>query len=443
MSPTDLSRPNRRRFLRGLGTAIALPSLEAFAANGAAPAHPTRFGFVYLPNGVIVDKWRVEGKGRDFKMSPTLASLKSRKNDLQVVSGLRHNKAEANGDGGGDHARATTTFLTGAQARKTAGADFKAGESIDQVFARHLGQDTKLPSLELGCDRVRNSGRCDSGYSCVYQYNMSWKSATQPMSPEVDPRLVFERMFGGGSGSETKEARERRLRRQNSVLDFVMDDAKSISRKVSGADKRKIDEYMEAVRAAERQIERAEEMAKQLPAMEAPKGIPSKYQEHLRLMYDLMVLAFQTDTTRVATFLTAHDGSNRSFRDIGVGEGHHHLSHHRRNKDKMAKLAKIDRFYVEQFAYFVDKLSKVKEGDGSLLDHSMILFGGGHSDADRHDHHNLPVILAGGGNGALQKGRHLDTGDIPMSNLYLGMVEKAGIQGEKKFGDSTGIFSGV
>jgi len=436
---SSLTGTNRRRFLRGLGTMMALPTLEAFAGK-SAPVHPTRFGFVYTPNGVNVDQWTVKGTGTSFELSPTLSPLEAQKKAIQVISGLSHDKARANGDGGGDHARATTTFLTGAQARKTGGADFHAGVSIDQVFAKHLGGETKLPTLELGCDEVRNNGRCDSGYSCVYQYNMSWKSPTLPMSPETDPRLVFERLFGNNDRKESAESAARRRRRQNSVLDFVMEDAKSISRQVSGADKRKIDEYLDAVRATEQRIERSEAMASELPGMNSPTGIPASYQEHIRLMYDLMAYAFQTDTTRISTFLVAHDGSNRSFPQIGVPDGHHHISHHGRDRKKLEKIAKIDRFYVEQFGYFLEKLASMKEGDGNLLEHSMICFGGGISDADRHDHSRLPVVLAGGGSGTLQPGRHLDLGkDVPMSNFYLGLLEKAGISGETRFGDSTGI----
>lgn len=442
----------RRTFLRGLGAAtVGLPALDAMiparsrAAEKAiaeAAAGPLRMAYIYTPNGAIMDKWLPEGEGSDWQLSPTLAPLKGVKQDLQVVSGLMHDKAEANGDGGGDHARATATFLTGVQARKTAGADIKLGVSVDQVAAEALGSETRIGSLQLGCDPARKAGRCDSGYSCAYQFNFSWKSPTLPLAPEIDPRLVFEKLFGAPNSKESLESQARRIRYERSLLDYVLEDAKSLQGRLGHTDRLKVDEYLSAVREVELKIEKAEKFQATLPPEEArPEGIPAEYREHIRLMYELLALAFQTDSTRIATFLVAHDGSNRSFADIGVPEGHHHLSHHRRDPKKMAKLEKIDKFYVEQYAAFLERMKATVEPDGrNLLDSSMIVFGGGISDADRHDHDNLPVILAGHGNGQLRADRHLKAkGRVPMTNFYLSLLDKAGVHADR-LGDSTGRF---
>lgn len=432
--------------LRGLGVTMALPALEAMgplSVTAAAPASPLRMGFAYIPNGVIMDRWIPKKTGKDFDLPPTLEPLKPHQQLLQVFSGLDHVKAQPNGDGGGDHARANATFLTGCQAKKTDGADIRIGVSVDQVAARKLTGKTRLDSLELGCDLGRKAGRCDSGYSCAYQFNFSWKSDNLPMPPEIDPRFIFEKLFGSGILGDSKENQARRAKYNQSILDYVLEDAKTLQSKLGTTDRAKIDEYLTGVRELERQIEQAEKFAQQLPdSTEAPQGIPKSYQEHIRLLYDLMAMAFQTDTTRIATFLVAHDGSNRSFGEIGVPEGHHALSHHGNDKPKMEKIAKIDKFYLEQFAYFLGKLKSMKEGDGTVLDHSMIVCGGGHSDGNRHDHVNLPVILAGGGNGKLQPGRHVNFGATPMTNLYLTMLDHMGADVDR-LGDSTGRLSGV
>lgn len=408
----------------------------------ASASGPLRMAYIYTPNGAIMDKWTPKQEGQDWQLSQTLAALKETKEDLQVITGLMHDKAEANGDGGGDHARATATFLTAAQARKTAGADIKLGISVDQVAAAQIGSQTRLDSLQLGCDPARKAGRCDSGYSCAYQFNFSWKSPTLPLAPEVDPRLVFEKLFGAPESKESVESRVRRTRHERSLLDYVYEDAKTLQGKLGHTDRLKVDEYLTAVREIELKIENAEKFRSSLPQNGMrPDGIPAEYREHIRVMYDLLALAFQTDTTRIASFLVAHDGSNRSFADIGVPDGHHHLSHHRRKPDKIAKLEKIDRFYVELFAGFLEKMKSIREPDGrNLLDSSMIVFGGGISDADRHDHDNLPVILAGGGNGQLRTGRHLVTERrVPMANLYLSLLDRAGVKADR-LGDSTGRF---
>ena len=447
----------RRAFLRGLGSSISLPSLCLLEPSNLSAREidsiPLRMGFAYIPNGVIMENWKPNEQGKKFELTSTLQPLKNRKQDIQILSGLDHTKANANGDGGGDHARANATFLTGCQARKTAGSNIKVGKSVDQIAASHIGEQTKLPSLELSTDRARRSGKCDSGYSCAYQFNLSWKTESMPMSPESNPRLVFERLFGKSQSKDDFKATAKRLRYDKSILDFVLEDANQLMGRMGKDDREKIDEYLGAVRELEKRIEKNEINEKNIQEYQSPEGVPNSYKEHLRLMYDMMALAFQTDSTRVSTFLLAHDGSNRSFHEIGVAEGHHSLSHHRDNLLKKEKLAKIDRFYIEQFAYFLEKLSSIKEQDGSpLLDHCMILYGGGISDGNRHRHVDLPAILAGGKAHGLEVGRHHDFSTrgnkndsklnkeglgVPMTNLHLGLLQKMGVDADQ-IGDSTG-----
>lgn len=436
---------SRRRFLRGFGTLLALPGLEAAApfaraagAAGGGKISPVRMAFIYAPNGKNMKQWTPGSDGAGYEMSRALAPLKDVRDQFQVISGLRHEKARANGDGGGDHARANATFLTGMQARKTAGADIRNGISIDQVAANGVGQLTRLPSLELSCDEPRRAGNCDSGYSCSYQFNLAWKSDTTPLSPERDPKLAFERMFGNGDGTEQDAARAKREFQNKSVLDFVMEDAKALRRDLGYTDTQKLDEYLTSVRDIERRLGNADKFAKEMPEYQKPTGIPESYKEHIRLMYDLQALAFQTDTTRISTFLLAHDGSNRSFPDIGVPDAHHGISHHQGDPEKLEKIARIDEFYSGEFAYFLQKLKSMPEGGGTLLDNCMIVYGGGISDPDAHSHDNLPVILAGGGGGDLKRGRHLRlSGGQPMCNLYVSMMRRMGMRVDR-FGDSTG-----
>ena len=433
----------RRRFLQGLGTAVALPWLEAMApsrvlAANAASSSPLRMAFVYVPNGVNMADWTPQGEGTDFELPFILDSLKPHQKDLQVLSGLAHRTADANGDGPGDHARASASFLTGVQARKTAAVDIRAGVSVDQIAAGKIGNLTRFPSLELSCDKGQQAGACDSGYSCAYQFNLAWKSPTTPLPPEVDPRLVFERLFASNDPSETKENRARRRQTQQSILDFVLEDARQLSGRLGTTDRRKLDEYMTSVREIEQRIERSEKFAEVNPNYPKPDGIPADYAHHIRLMFDIMALAFQTDSTRVATFIIAHDGSNRSYPTIGVPDGHHDLSHHGGNKAKKEKIARINQFHVQQFATFLENLKSVREGERTLLDNSMIVYGSGISDGDAHAHNDLPVILAGRGAGTLTPGRHVRFDkDTPMTNLYLSMLDRMGVK-EPRFGDSTG-----
>jgi hypothetical protein len=426
---------------------MALPMLEAMvspvsaiAAGAAAKAAPKRMAFVYVPNGVIMEQWTPSATGTNYELPEIVSSLKPLQKDFSMISGLAHVKARGNGDGAGDHARASATFLTGCQARKTAGADIKIGVSVDQLAAEKLGRETRLASLELTCDRGRQAGACDSGYSCAYQFNVSWKTEATPMPPEVDPKLVFERLFGGGSNGESAEGRARRDLYKKSILDFVLDDAKRLKANLGATDQRKLDEYLSAVREVETRIEQSAKYAVVVPADGKTRNMPKdyNYEQHLRLMYDLMALAFQTDSTRVATFINAHDGSNRSYPFIGVSDGHHDLSHHREDKEKIAKIAKINIFHVEQFAYFLEKLKSIKEGEGTLLDNSMIVYGSGISDGNRHNHANLPVILAGRGGGSLTPGRHIRVeNELPMTNLYLSLLDRVNVQAQR-IGDSTG-----
>lgn len=435
----------RRSFLRGLGTIMALPALEALAPRrvAAAATAPLRMAFLYVPNGVNVHEWFPTGEGSNYQLSNTLKALEPHRSEFSILGGLTQDKARANGDGGGDHARSYASFLTGVQPKKTAGSDIHLGISVDQIAANKLGHLTKLPSLELSTDGQRSAGKCDSGYSCAYQFNLSWRNETTPLNPEMDPRLVFERLFGLGAASNSPEARRRRAM-QKSILDMVQDDAKALQRTVSGQDKVKLDEYFSAVRDIEQRIERNEKMTKPMPkGVQAPSGVPEKYQDHIRMMFDMLVLAFQTDTTRIATFGLAHDGSNRSFAEIGVPDGHHQISHHQSDAEKLRKIALIDKFYIQQLAYFLDRMKNMKEGEHNLLHNSMIVYGGGIRDGDRHNHEDLPIILAGHGGGAFSPGRRImHSGETPMTNLYLTMLDRLGVPAER-IGDSTGRLEGV
>ena len=449
---------SRRTVLRGCGTAIALPLLEAMmpaaeaassaaASSAAVPASvPLRMAFLYSPNGMHMADWTPAETGSVYKLPPTLEPLKGLQGDFSVLTGLAHRKANANGDGGGDHARAMTTFLTGVQARKTAGADIHAGVSIDQLAARQLGKRTRLPSLEIGADGGGRSGSCDSGYSCAYSSTISWRSETQPVPKETDPELIFERLFENGLPHETEAARARRNSLQKSIIDFALEDAGRLGKELGAGDKRKLDEYLSAVRELERRIERAAKENREGGAklgMKKPEATPSDFGAHLRLLADLLVLAFQTDSTRVSTLVFANEGSNRSYAAIDVPEGHHDLSHHGNDAEKQAKIQRINRFHVEQFAYFIGKLKAAREGDKTLLDRCMIVYGSGIADGNRHQHEDLPMILAGGGAGTLQPGRHVrfDKG-TPATNLYLSLLDRAGVK-LPRLGDSTGRLSDI
>ena len=441
----------RRGFLRGLGASVALPALDIFrplmaagvekAIGTTASGAPLRMAYLYIPNGVNLEHWRPKGSTASYKLGKTFKSMEALRGDFQIFAGFEQENATAGQDGAGDHARGVATFLTSARARKTSGSDINLGISADQIAARAAQSLTRLPSLEMGTDQARNAGNCDSGYSCAYQFNLSWRSETQPMSPESNPRAVFERLFGAGDIKERATSLGQRYASKKSVLDFVETDAKAMQKYLGRSDRAKLDEYLTGVREIERQIEKAESMGlPKDPGVPAPDGSPDSYKEHLRLMMDMMVLAFKTDSTRIATFLMAHDGSTRSFQEIGVSDGHHNISHHQGKSDNLEKIAKIDAFYMEQLAYFLDRLKTTPDVDGkSLLHNSMIVYGSCIADGDRHNHDDLPIVVAGNAGGAFSPGRHVDLGeDVPMANLYLRMLEEFGVK-EKRFGDSTGV----
>ena len=448
---------NRRHFLRGLGACIALPAFEsllpakllaAAALDGnlatTATGAPLRTAFVYFPNGAIPAAWWPATEGADFQLSRTLQPLAAIQKQIQVIGGLDHLNAMAGTDGGGDHARANGTFLTGVRMKKSA-TDIHAGISIDQAIARQVGHLTRFPSIELTCDAGRNTGACDSGYSCAYQYNLAWSSPSTPMTPEASPRQVFERLFGAGTPGKRMENAQRRRQEERSILDFVLQDARAMQSRLGARDQAKLDQYLTGVRELETRIQKAEQLgdAKD-PMIETPVGVPADYAQHVQLMYDILLCAFQTDSTRVATLLLAHDGSNRSFADIGVPEGHHDLSHHENNPDKIEKITGIDLWYVQQFGKFLDKLQATTDVDGhSLLHNSMIVYGGGNADGNRHTHVNLPILLAGAGGGTVTPGRFVKHGGKPASNLFLSMADRMGVKNLERFGDSTGRLANI
>jgi hypothetical protein len=424
----------RRGFLRGLGAAVALPALEARGARQA----PTRMAFIGVPNGVNLARWRPTGVGRDFQLGATFAPLASLKRDLQVFSGFAQRNADALGDGGGDHARANAAFLTGCHPRKTAGSDIRNGISVDQVAAQAVGHLTRLPSLELICMKTRKSGNCDSGYSCAYEYNLSWASETLPVPAEGDPRQVFERLFGAGRPEERQRLYLLRQRQRKSLLDFVRQDTADLAAGLGANDRRKLDEYLGGLREVERQIERAESYRLPRASMAAPEKIPEDFRADIRLMCDLLALAFQSDSTRIATVLFANEGNNRSFTEIGIDEGHHHLSHHQKKAENLEKIGRIDLFYMEHLAYFLRKLAATRDSDGRrLLDNTMVLYGGAIADGNEHNHDDLPLVLAGGGRPTA--GRHVKLEGQPLNNLFLGMLRRLGVTRDK-LGDSTAAY---
>lgn len=450
-------RFTRRHFLRGLGACLALPAFEsirpltALAGPGVRPlattstGAPLRMAFVYFPNGAIQPNWWPAGEGRDFELGRTMQPLAAMKDQLQVLGGMDHVNATPGPDGAGDHARASGTFLTGVRVKKTAGSDIHAGISIDQVVANQVGHLTRFPSLELTCDAVRKSGNCDSGYSCAYQYNLAWRSPTQPIAPEPNPRLLFERLFGAGTPGERADNLARRQQQQRSILDFVLEDARALQRQMSSRDRNKLDEYLASVREIEKRIEKTERFgAPPDPAVTTPPGIPASFQEYIQVMFDMLVLAFATDSTRVATFLLANEGSNRAFPELGIPEGHHYLTHHQGKEEMIEKVAGIDLWYMTQFARFLEKLDQTEDQDGhSLLRNSMIVYGSGNADGNRHTHVNLPVLLAGGGGGTLAPGRYVKSGGVPMSNLLLSLADRMGVPAIERHGDSTGRFEQI
>ena len=445
---------SRREFLRGVGASIALPTLASFPATGVLAAAqgplrklattatgvPLRTAFVFFPNGVVQDTWWPKDPGAGFELSRSLAPLAENREHIQVLGGLDQANAEPGSDGAGDHARGGGVFLTGVRLKKSA-TKFRAGVSIDQELARRVGNQTRFDSLEMSCEPARTTGNCDSGYSCAYTYNLSWSSPTTPKTAESNPRLLFERMFGSGSPQERVRNLQQRRDQQRSILDFVLEDTRAVNKQLDSFDRAKLDEYFTVLRDLERRIDKADSLG--VPGIgdtETPGNVPSSYPEYISIMFDMLLLAFQTDSTRVASLMLSRDGSNRSFDHIGVSEGHHDLSHHRNDEEKIQKLAEIDLWYVQQFNSFLTKLRELKDFDGSsLLDNSMIVFGSGNSDGNRHTHRNLPVILAGGGGGSLTTNRYVQHGSVPMCNMYLALAQRMGITDLHEFGDSNAV----
>ncbi|MFN0019684.1 MAG: DUF1552 domain-containing protein [Pirellulaceae bacterium] len=442
------TRLSRRTVLRGLSCAMSLPLFDAMLPRTLVAAEPTgskskppvRMAFISFPNGAIMPAWRPEGKGTSFELKETLAPLSDVKSHLTIISGLAQDNGRAKGDGPGDHARSASSLLTGAHPVKTSGANIKVGASVDQVAAAKAGTSTRHPSLEIGTERGRDAGGCDSGYACAYSNNISWKTESTPMAKEINPRLVFERLFGAAKKDDEEQARRSRTRQ--SVLDLVAEDAAALKVQLGQTDRRKLDEYLTSVREIERRIVQAETLAqKERPDFKTPGGIPDDIQEHIRLMYDLLTLAFRTDTTRVATYMLANEGSNRSYKNVGVSSGHHEISHHRNDKDKIDQLKKIDLFLAGELARFLKNLQEIKEGNGSLLDNCMIMYGSGLSDGNRHNHDDLPIVLAGRAGGSLQSGRHIVLEkETPLNNLFLSMLDRMEA-GVPSLGDSTGRLS--
>jgi hypothetical protein len=423
---------------------MALPMLEAMLplnalAQSASKARVNRMAFIFIPNGVHVPNWMPTTEGA-LELTPTLASMKNVKNKVSVLTGLAQHNAFALGDGGGDHARSTATWLTGCHPHKTDGADLRVGISVDQLAAERVGQKTPFASLELGCERGAVAGACDTGYSCAYSSSISWRGPSTPNAHEIDPRAVFERLFGNSIPGETAASRASRQSLKRSVLDFVLDDANQLKKQLGVKDQSKLDEYFTGVREIENRLARVEKLnADPTIASKMPAGVPKDMGEHIRLLCDMMTLAFQADLTRICTFMIANDGSNRNYKDLGVPEGHHDMSHHAGDPYKLAQIAKINKFHADQVAYFLEKLNSIHEPEGTLLDNSMIVYGAGISDGNMHNHNNLPILLAGGGAGTIkQQGQHLNFApNTPLNNLFLSLLDRMGVHAET-IGDSTG-----
>lgn len=434
----------RRLFLKGMGAAIALPALDAMTPAFAAPlragakAAPLRLAFVYVPNGVTMADWTPKAAGADFEYSRILKPLEPFRKDTVVLSGLAHKNGNALGDGPGDHARAGASYLTGVHPKKTAGADILNGISVDQVAAQHLAGQTRFSSLELGCDDSRTVGNCDSGYSCAYTNSLSWRGPTTPMPPETNPRLVFERLFGDIDTSLSPETRARRQLHRRSILDLVTARTSELMADLGPSDRRKIDEYLSSIREIEVRIQKSEQdMTGLTPGIDKPTGVPVEYVDYVNLMNDLQLVAFQTDSTRVVTMMMGREGSMRTYPEIGVPDPHHPLTHHRNNPEWIEKVTTVNAMHMELFAGFIKKMKATPDGDGTLLDHTMVVYGSGLSDGNRHTHNDLPVLIVGGG-GELRLNRHIVyPKDTPMTNLFLTLLDRMGVHPEQ-VGDSTG-----
>ena len=437
----------RRTFLKGMGAAIALPMLDAMTpalgAAGRAAKPPMRLAFTYVPNGITMGDWTPKGTGTMFEYSRVMKPMEAFRRESLVLSGLAHRNGMALGDGPGDHARAAASYLTGVHPRKTAGADIQNGISVDQIAAQHIGSQTRFASLELGCDDSRTVGNCDSGYSCAYTNSLAWRGPATPMPPETNPRLVFERLFGDIDTSLAPEVRARRLRYRRSILDLVGERTTSLAADLGAADRRKLDEYLSSIREIERRIERAEaDLTGLTPTIDKPSGIPVLYADYVNLMFDLQLIAFQTDMTRVVTMMMGREGSMRTYPEIGVPDPHHPLTHHRGNAEWIERVTRVNTMHMELFAGFIKKMKETPDGDGCLLDHSVVVYGSGLSDGNRHTHEDLPVLLVGKG-ADFRLGSHIVYPQgTPMTNLYMTLLDRMGVQAEK-LGDSTGAIDNL
>jgi len=417
-------------------------------AKGAPnPEIPKRLVYIYVPNGVHMQSWTPKTEGAlTGELPSTLAKLDAFRERMIVFSGLTADKARANGDGPGDHARAMASFLTGKQARKTQGSDIRIGISADQVVAQHVGAKTKFPSLEIGIERGLNAGGCDSGYSCAYSANIAWRSESTPVPKEIDPKAIFERLFADPKQEKAQLLAQSKTRR--SILDLALEDAKHLEKTLGGSDKRKLDEYLTSIRDVELRLAKSQNTkdfppVQPPPGANKPDGIPKEYADHLKLMSDMLCLALQADLTRVSTFVFANEGSNRSYKFIDVPEGHHDLSHHGNEKAKQAKIEKINRFHIDQLHHLLTTLEKTKEQGRSLLDSAMVCYGSGISDGNAHNHDELPILLVGGGSGTIRGGRHIRVArETPLTNLHLALIERMGVKLDR-LGDSTGILNNL
>jgi hypothetical protein len=443
---------SRRTVLRGIGASVALPFLDAmypaFASQAVKKAlAPNRMAFLYVPNGIVMEEWTPAGAlgstplGELPRISRALAPYRG---DLMMLTGLTSDAGREHGDGGGDHARAGAAYLTSAHPRKTYGKDIKAGISMDQIAARHLEGQTRFGSLELGCEEGIQGGNCDNGYSCAYSNSLSWRTENTPNPPEIRPRAVFDRLFGAADDERDPARRQRLGTHRRSILDIALDEAQTLRTSLGGEDRRKLDEYLYAVRDIEKRIQSAERGNVERAPIDAPSAsVPDDFAEHAKLMFDLTAIAFQTDMTRVVTLLLAIEQSPRNYPEIGITEGHHGLTHHQGDREKIEKVTQINEYHIKQFTYLLDAFKSIRDGDGTLLDNSMVVYGSGLADGNQHQHHNLPVVLAGRGRGTLHPGRHVRYADeTPMANLFLSMLDRMTVPAEA-WGDSTGRLEGL
>jgi hypothetical protein len=451
---------SRRNFLRGLGVTLALPAFESllpastltFGVQGTralgttATGAPLRLGVFYYANGHLGRYFWPTGQDGALQYNRTLLPIERFKNQVQIVGGLNHAGGDPGPDGGGDHARASGGFLSGVRVRKTGGADFRGGVTIDQILARQIGHVTRFPSLELTCDIQQRTGSCDTGYSCVYQNNLSWTGPTTPVTPERNPRHVFERLFGVGGHGERAENYLLQQREQSSLLDYVLEDARDMQRQLGNRDGRRLDEYLTSLRDIERRIQRTSQYST-IPDPNVdtpPEGIPLRTSEHIQLMMSVLAMAFQTDSTRLCTFILSNDGCNNPIPELGFPEGHHISTHHNNNPAAIEKTAQFETFYMTQFAFLLDKLSQMQDVDGnSVLHNSMMVYTGGIADGNRHTHSNLPTVLAGAAGGTLTPGRYRQFPSQPISNFFLSLGDRMGLRDTPRLGDSTGRAEGL